>query len=121
MFFHKPSRSGGAIPDSTKTSLGQKLTRRQRERWPQLQDLKLRFRGRFAYVDGVLPDGEIWPLFRLRYGGSASTWGFAFYTGSSADYQDSVLPSGAFTGSPEEALDCACGAYLDDPSAWVTN
>jgi len=22
-------------------------------------------------------------------------------------------------GTPEEALDCACGLYLNDPSAWV--
>lgn len=121
MFFRKPSRSGGAIPDSTKTSLEQKLRQRQRQRWPQLKEVNVRFRGRFAYIEGVMPDGEIQPLCRLRYGGSASLWGFAFYTGSGDRYENSVLPSGAFAGSPEEALDCACGAYLGDPSAWVTN
>lgn len=121
MFFGKPSRSNAGIPDSTKTSLLQKLTRRQRERWPQVKEVKLRFRGRFAYVDAVMPDGEHWPLCRLRYGGSASLWGFAFYAASSESYQDSILPSGAFEGTPEEALDCACGTYLNDPSAWVTN
>jgi len=31
------------------------------------------------------------------------------------------LPTGAFEATPEDALDCACGLYLDDPSAWVTN
>jgi len=121
VFPRKPSRSGASIPDSTKTSLQQKLSHRQRERWPQLKAVNVRFRGRFAYVDGVMPDGEVWPLCRLRYAGYASIWGFAFYAGSSDRYEDSILPSGAFAGSPEEALDCACGTYLGDPSAWVTN
>jgi hypothetical protein len=33
-------------------------------------------------------------------------------------YQGSVLPSGLPVGTPEEALDCACGLYLAGPSAW---
>ena len=33
-------------------------------------------------------------LCRLRYGGSASTWGFALYLASSGRYQDQVLPTG---------------------------
>jgi hypothetical protein len=120
VYFRKPSRSSAGIPDSTKTSLYQKLSQRQRERWPQLKEVTLRFRGRFAYVDGVLPNGDVLPLCRLRYGGYASEWGFAFYAASNGSYEDSVLPSGAFVGTPQEALDCACGTYLGDPSAWVT-
>src|SRR2546425_670690 len=57
-------------------------------------------RARFAYIDGVLPDGDLQPLFRLRYGGSAHYWGFAFYAGGSAGYEDSMLPNGAFAGTP---------------------
>jgi hypothetical protein len=30
------------------------------------------------------------------------------------------LPSGLPIGSPEGALDCACGLYLNDPTAWLT-
>ena len=105
-------------PASTKTSLGQKLTARARDRWPALAGVDVRFRGRFAYVDGRLPDGEVLPLCRLRYGGSASRWGFAIYRASHDDYEDTFLPSGDTAGSPEEALDCACGLYLNDPSAW---
>lgn len=45
----------------------------------------------------------------------------AFYAASGETNEDSLLPSGAFTGTPEEALDCACGTYFGDPSAWVTN
>jgi len=105
-------------PASTKTSLGQRLTQHARSRWPALAKVQVRFRAQFAYVDGHLPDGEVLPLCRLRYGGSASSWGFAIYRASHDDYQDNILPSGHTTGSPEEALDCACGLYLNDPTAW---
>jgi hypothetical protein len=37
-------------PASTKTSLGQKLNARARDRWPALAHVDVRFRGRFAYV-----------------------------------------------------------------------
>ena len=78
-------------PASTKTSLGQRLSDRARQRWPALDRVSVRFRGAFAYVDAHLPDGEIMPLCRLRYGGSASIWGFAIYRASHDDYQDSFL------------------------------
>jgi hypothetical protein len=83
-----------AIPESTKTSLHQRLLVRARERWPELASVGLRFRGRFAYVDGELASGEGLPLCRLCYGGSASLWGFAVYLASKDGYQESVLPSG---------------------------
>jgi hypothetical protein len=106
------------IPESTKTSLGQRLRARQRERWPALAGVHARFWGPFAYVDGELTSGELLPLCRLRYAGSASLWGFAIHLASTDGYQDSVLPSGLPVGTPEEALDCACGLYLADPTAW---
>jgi hypothetical protein len=106
-------------PDSTKRSLRSRLITRAHERWPQLADLTIHHRGRFAYVDGELHDGTTLKLFRLRYGESASTWGFAIHLGSRDSYQDSILPSGYPVGTPEEALDCACGLYLNDPTAWA--
>lgn len=51
---------------------------------------------------------------RLRYGGSASTWGSALYLASTDEYQDAILPTSGF--APEVALGCACGLYLTDPS-----
>jgi hypothetical protein len=106
------------IPDSTRTSLGQRLERRRRERWPELGRVDVRVRGGFAYISGVTADGEVLPLCRLRYAGSASEWGFAIYLASKDGYEDSVLPNGMFAGAPEDALDCACGLYLNVPSAW---
>ena len=107
------------IPDSTKNSLHWRLATRARERWPDLAEVRMRYRAGFAYVDGVLADGEVLPLCRLRYVGSASTWGFAIYRASHDDYDRSVLPSGYPAGSPQEALDCACGLYLGDTTAWL--
>jgi len=105
-------------PASTKTSLTQRLREHARSRWPELSTIHVRFRAGFAYVDGELADGTRLRLCRLRYGGSATRWGFALYRAGHDDYQHAALPSGPFAGSPEEALDCACGLYLGDPSAW---
>ena len=52
-------------------------------------------------------------LCRLRYTGSATTWGFAIYRASRDDYEDSFLPTGLTAGSPQDALDCACGLYIN--------
>jgi hypothetical protein len=108
-----------AIPTSTQTSLRQRLTERARERWPQLAQVQVRYRAGFAYVDGVLTDGDQLKLCRLRYAGSASQWGFAIYRASHDDYQDSYLPTGFMGGTAEDALDTACGLYLGDPTAWT--
>lgn len=107
------------IPDSTKNSVLYKVHARARERWPALSATDVRFRANFAYIDGVLPDGGVLKLCRLRYGGSASRWGFAIYRASHDDYEDSYLPTGYSAGTPEDALDTACGLYLGDPSAWT--
>ena len=44
-------------PESTKTSLRQKLAARAVERWPQLGGIDVRWHGQFAYVSGQFPDG----------------------------------------------------------------
>ena len=108
-----------APPASTKTSLTQRLNHHARARWPQLAGVEVRFRSNFAYIDGRDADGTVFKLCRLRYGGSAHTWGFAIYRASHDDYEDTLLPTGMLAGSAEEALDCACGLYLNDPSAWL--
>jgi hypothetical protein len=109
------------IPDSTRRSLESRLDRHARERWPDLQGLRLRFRSNFAYVDGEIVGGSTIPLCRLRYVGLASEWGFAIYRASHDDYEESFLPTGSMGGSPEEALDCACGLYLADPRVWLVD
>jgi hypothetical protein len=107
------------IPESTKTSLAQRLDQRARERWPQIDEIAVRYRGGFAYVDAHLADGTVHKLCRLRYTRSASVWGFAIWRASHDDYEDSYLPNGWPSGSPQEGLDTACGLYFGDPTAWL--
>jgi hypothetical protein len=101
-----------APTQQTKDCLARSLARHAHSHWPQLADLNIRHRGTFVYVAGELTDGDTLPLMRLRYLGSDTTWGFALYLASSDSYQDSILHTGTFAGSPEEALDCACELYL---------
>ena len=42
------------------------LQDRSTARWPDLTELRLRYRSGFAYVDGVLADGDVVNLCRLR-------------------------------------------------------
>jgi len=99
-------------PESTKNSLLQRLLTHARQRWPELATLHIRHRGAFAYITGELADGTTMPLCRLRYNGSATDWGFAIYRASHDDYENSILPNGYPFGTPQQALDCACGLYL---------
>ena len=107
------------IPESTKDSVEYRLAARARERWPDLTRINTRFRAGFVYVDGVLADGEVLKLCRLRYVGYANQWGFAIYRASNDGYEDSYLPTGTMGGTAEDALDTACGLYLNDPTAWT--
>jgi hypothetical protein len=103
------------VPQPTKDSLEHRLTRHARTRWPRVAELRVRYRGVFAWIDAELADGEVVQLIRLRYLGSADDWGFGLYLASSDKYEDQILPAGGFTGTPEDALDCACELYLDAP------
>ena len=75
-----------AIPDSTKDSVTLRLLAHAEQHWPQLKRVEVTCRGAFAYVTGVLPGGEKIPLCRLRYGGSAHSFGFAIYSAAHDRY-----------------------------------
>ncbi len=96
----------------------QRLTARARERWPALAEVQVRVRGRFAYVDGGLDSGEVRRCAGCGMSAPRVCVGVAIWLASKDGYEDSVLPSGRPSGTPQEALDCACGLYLADPSAW---
>jgi hypothetical protein len=105
-------------PESMQRSLRQRLNKHAAARWPALAGIEVRYRAGFAYVDGRLPDGAVLKLCRLRFTGRLHTWGFAIWLASRDGYEENLLPTGLPAGSPEEALDCACGLYLADPTAW---
>jgi hypothetical protein len=101
-----------AIPESTRSSITVRLLDHAENNWPQLAKVRARYHGSFAYITGVLRNGEQIPLFRLRYGGSAHSFGFAIYSAARARYEDAVLLTGSPVGTPQEALDTACTVHL---------
>ncbi len=101
-----------AIPGSTRDSITWRLLQHAGAHWPQLGTVQVRCRGSFAYITGVLPGGEQIPLCRLRYGGSAHSFGFAIYSAAHGSYDDTVLRTGLPIGTPQEALDTACLIHL---------
>jgi hypothetical protein len=100
-----------AIPESTKNSVRLRLLLHAKQRWPQLAWTEVTYRGAFAYVAGVLPDGEEIPLCRLRYGGSAHSFGFAIYSAAHERYQEATLLTGHTAGTPQDALDTAATVH----------
>ena len=88
-----------AIPESTRSSIILRLLDHTEKNWPQLAKVQARYHGSFAYITGVLPGGEQIPLFRLRYGGSAHSFGFAIYSPARDRYE---TPS-CSPGSPSAA------------------
>jgi hypothetical protein len=111
-----------AIPESTRSSIILRLLDHAEHNWPQLAKVQARYHGSFAYITGALPGGEQIPLFRLRYGGSAHSFGFAIYSPARDRYEDAVLLTGRPIGSPQEALDTACTLHLAalgyEPESW---
>ena len=103
-----------AIPESTRDSITWRLILHAQENWPQLGKVQVTCRGAFAYAAGVLPAGETMPLLRLRYGGSAHSFGFAIYSAARDRYEDALLLTGLPAGTPQEALDTACTVHLAD-------
>jgi hypothetical protein len=91
-----------AIPDSTRSSIVLRLLDHAEKNWPQLKKVQARYHASFAYITGVLPGEEQVPLFRLRYGGSAHSFGFAIYSAARDRYEDAVLLTGLPVGTPRK-------------------
>ena len=101
-----------AIPRSTRSSITLRLLDHATQHRPQLDKVQLARRSGLAYVAAILPSGEQIPLFRLRYGGSAHSFGFAIYSPAHQRYENTVLLTGYPTGTPQQALDTACTIHL---------
>lgn len=97
-----------AIPESTRTSLAQRLRAHATANWPQLTTVHVRYRGLFAYVDGERVGGERLPLMRLRYGGSVHLWGTAIYVASTDSYRSQIW----FSSTIEEVFDLVCDLHV---------
>ena len=77
-----------AIPQSTRDSITVRLLDHAEACWPQLARVQVTYRGAFGYVTGVLRDGQRIHLCRLRYGGSAHSFGFAIYSAAHDRYPE---------------------------------
>lgn len=108
-----------ASPNAAKAAaLQQRLTAHAR-RWPQITEIRVRWRAGYAYIDAVVDgddEGDL-QLCRLKDTGHPEMWGFALFTYSNERYEDNILPTGLPFGTPEAALDCAAGFYLGEPTA----
>ncbi len=88
----------------------------------------MRFRGAYAYVDAIPAKRQHLPgtsraeratvdaipvrLCRLGYLGNRDRWAYAFFKYSDETYEPSVVASGSFVATPEEAFDCSASVYL---------
>jgi hypothetical protein len=129
MWVRDPHRGGKKIPADAQRRTAQRIQRyagqHHRDRFERLE---VRFRGVFCYVDAnVEPDspsddlldvlGETRDeyvsrlrntplrLCRLRFFGDEEAWGMAYYTYSQEKYEDSFFATGAWFGTPEEAIE----------------
>jgi hypothetical protein len=107
MMSHMP-----AIPGPARSPIILRLLDHAGKNWPQLAKVRARYHGSFACITGVLRNGEQIPLFRLRYGGSAHSSGFAIYPAASDRYQQTLPRTGPPAGTPQQALDTACTIHL---------
>ncbi len=71
-----------AIPDNTRRLLTRRLDTHRHQRWPNLAELSIRFRGDFVYLTSTDFTGDPMPLCRLTYKKNAELWGFAIYLAS---------------------------------------
>lgn len=108
-----------AIDTATRQSVTQRIVAHVKHGWPQLGTPTVRFRGRFCYVDAVLPrHRQPTPILRLRYQGSIDRWDIGIWLASDERYTESELPRsfGPRTGTPEEGIDHTFILYAGPPS-----
>jgi hypothetical protein len=84
----------------------------------------IRFRGAYAYVDALPADRKTRSvrrtdlkeipvrLCRLGYLTDHDQWQYAFYMYSDEKYAPSLVASGSFEATPEQAFDCSARRYL---------
>ena len=89
-------------PASTKTSLGQKLRARARERWPRLASVDVRFHGEFAYVTGHLPDGSQLPFAACGTPDTPAPGVSRSTAPATTTTRTAYLPTGQPSGTPEK-------------------
>ena len=120
----------GPIPKVVREELAARLQLHAEKKWKgRVRKILLRFQGAYTYIAAVeAAPGEKLPskvcryieagevpveLCRLGYLGRWSDrWTYAFFKYSDECYDPSVVASGSFEATPEQAFDCAAGVYI---------
>lgn len=119
----------GPIPKAVQESLRARLAKHVRAKWQgRCREVAVRFRGGYAYIDAypakrddlsraspeerAIIDATPIHLCRLGYLGTGGVWEYAFFKYSDEKYALSLVASGSFEATPEQAFDCAAGVYL---------
>ena len=122
-------RPRGPIPEGLRAKLATRLLQHVRKRWKgRVRKILLRFRGAYAYVAVIeaasgekaqphvcryREEGEVpLELFRLGYVASIDQWAYSFFKYSDKRYEPSVVASGSFLATLEQAFDCAAGVHI---------
>jgi hypothetical protein len=108
-----------APPRKLKDQVEDDLDHYASQRWPQLEEVTIRWRGSYGYVEGLRHRRRWHPAVPDRLPRLARRLGIRDLPGQHRDIPGIVPHGGSTTGTPQEALDCACGLYLADPSAWT--
>lgn len=129
-----PNTGGKKIPPDVKTRIEKRILDYAAKHYSEtFTRIGVRFHGALCYIDAYTepeipsgnapPDGETrdqWfdrlrntplHLCRIRYFGNDDRWSFAFYTYSHEKYEPSLLLSGEFQGTPEEAFETSAQFY----------
>ena len=99
-----PHEGGTKIPKNLQMELEMRaVTFSKRHEWYPEQQLNLRFKNQFCYVDENKRNGEKRRLGRLRYQGN-DQWSIAFFTYSTEEYVPYLFESGEYLGTFEAGL-----------------
>jgi hypothetical protein len=108
----------GQITARTRSSIIVRLLDHAEKNWPQLAKVRARYHGSFAYITAMFRNGEQIPLFRLRYGGSAHSFGFAIYSAASDRYEDALLRTGLPDQAPRKKPSTPPAPFTRPTSNW---
>ena len=127
----------GPIPKATQEQIAARLLYHVEKHWPgRVRKILLRFRGAYAYIAVLeaprgekaspqicrhVEEGEVpLQLCRLGYLGSVNRWEYAFYKYSDERYEPSIVLSGSFVATAEEAFETSALVYLSVSSDALT-
>ena len=103
---YDPQGGGVKIPLKTHNDVCNQIETFARTRpWYPKNQLKVRFRNQFCYIDTIKEgDDRFFPLCRLRYF-TQKSWSFALFTYSNERYEPCIFSNGKWEGTIEAVLE----------------